>query len=516
MIKQLVSIFAPVLYFSKLENFFPIPVDSWLTHASSEKWKVPFSADRGTAIVQIPFSTNPPTMADLNVLAGSHAPAGGPISISDNTDPNFIGNFLRNADPTNNDMFIDFGGWNPPGNVQETDFTGGARDYIAAFYSSFNHLMQSTIPVEAVPPTKNPPMLPTQPACYVEAEWAGLYPRMDLARVQADSTMSVDFPPAIGDGSTDATAITDLDPYLALSFYFFYPLTDLPPNPQGESGPAVLLREGQWEAITLYFKGTRTDATDDQGRPQIRLPDNVLPSWAVYSQGIQHSDQTPLPADCRPWEDGVEYVGPPSSTALPGPFNAPAVYVSCGTHKNFFDPVMMVTGSDQTVPNPDLLAASQAIAAIGGACVGGGLPGIIIAAILLIIALILFIIAEIDRTQSSSTSDPLPAGPQLDLAAPGGPASSDSSSVPNATNTVNFTMKLINRFSPPQGEQADPDCLPPIWWDFIGRWGVRVASLPSSTWDNGSRRVDQFGRSRAYWNTVALVQYWAEHPEANP
>jgi len=54
---------------------------------------------------------------------------------------------------------------------------------------------------------------------------------------------------------------------------------------------------------------------------------------------------------------------------------------------------------------------------------------------------------------------------------------------------------------------------PPSWWNYSERWGVRTISLTSNNWDSGGRRVDQFGRSRAYWNTVTLVEYWSNHPE---
>ncbi|HYB37949.1 MAG TPA: hypothetical protein VEF72_20880 [Mycobacterium sp.] len=49
----------------------------------------------------------------------------------------------------------------------------------------------------------------------------------------------------------------------------------------------------------------------------------------------------------------------------------------------------------------------------------------------------------------------------------------------------------------------------PSWWEFPGRWGIRVTPTASGSWDSGSRRTDPFGRSRAYWNTYQLVQYVA-------
>lgn len=317
-----------------------------------------------------------------------------------------------------------------------------------------------------------------------------------------------------------------LDPYIALTYYLFYPITDLPPNAQGQEAPATLLREGQWEAVTFYFKVEASLAhLDPDTPPQFFLSlDQTAPSFAVYSQGIQGSDQNFPTAECKRWGyGGIAQVveGDDVRRPLPGPFATAIVYVTAGTHKNMFGITAVVIPNGPAVPDPDKAQWAQTLGLIGDAMLTccafiNPTPVGVIAAIccaigiiFVLIALLLTVLAENDKKSPPPTY--LPSGPDLDLAIPGGP----SAGQPGVAVT-HFDLRVINQLHEPNNQPTPTDCLPPSWWDYTGRWGVRTISLPSNTWDSGSRRVDKFGRTRAYWNTITLVEYWSQHPEVTP
>ncbi len=62
------------------------------------------------------------------------------------------------------------------------------------------------------------------------------------------------------------------------------------------------------------------------------------------------------------------------------------------------------------------------------------------------------------------------------------------------------------------GEEKDPLYALPPWWNFPGRWGIRVQPSSAVRWDNGTHFRDLHGRSLSYWNTLALYG-WLNLPE---
>jgi hypothetical protein len=86
-----------------------------------------------------------------------------------------------------------------------------------------------------------------------------------------------------------------------------------------------------------------------------------------------------------------------------------------------------------------------------------------------------------------------------------------NSGSPTGRATVSFDVRFVDRLSlhREQHERYTPypspaECENPAWWDYSGCWGVRVQHSFSSQWERGSRRVDEFGRSLAYWNALRL------------
>jgi hypothetical protein len=52
----------------------------------------------------------------------------------------------------------------------------------------------------------------------------------------------------------------------------------------------------------------------------------------------------------------------------------------------------------------------------------------------------------------------------------------------------------------------------PVWWTFQGRWWVAIG--PGATdWDSGAFLTDYQGRTRGYWNTVALQSVIEASPD---
>jgi len=46
----------------------------------------------------------------------------------------------------------------------------------------------------------------------------------------------------------------------------------------------------------------------------------------------------------------------------------------------------------------------------------------------------------------------------------------------------------------------------PAWWDYVGRWGIRVRNLPASgTWESGWQRIDAAGRDWGYFAAERLL-----------
>lgn len=81
---------------------------------------------------------------------------------------------------------------------------------------------------------------------------------------------------------------------------------------------------------------------------------------------------------------------------------------------------------------------------------------------------------------------------------------------PRGHNHASFDVRVIDQvnehaltpFPPPAAR-----CERPVWWDYRGAWGVPVHVRESSGWANGRPRVDEHGRSWAYWHAVRLDEY---------
>jgi hypothetical protein len=545
-IADLLQSFAPFLFFDPTEQFFPAVAEEMLNHQGTESWSKLATHQRGSAVLLAPLTDSSYTAAD--VQAGVDNPNGAPLSF-DASVPNGIGQPFA-FDINSQDLFLDCAGWDDSASEVQpggTAYATGSLEYLQQLFSALGHSMNSAIQVS------NPTPLPkfsvprsTSPTIYCELDWAGQYPVIDQQRVERIGG-NADFPSTISGDKNQPGPLSALNNYLSLTYYFFYPAMET--SPAGPPNPDVnRIREGQWEAITIFLKGDPDfGTTDRQGRPDFSFTiiDDPLkgefvrgltPRYLAYSQGYSLGDDSfnPLAAEVRPWP------GPNSPSNLPVSVLGlhPFAYVTAGTHRNFYSIDATVTPGTST---PDTALNTTGAALMGaagsamGICAGVLLATpppanavafvvcVVVAAILFLIGLILFILSFLFPDTSPSTETVQSSQPGSDVARDDGPAA-----IPPVTGTVSSSassvavpvLRLISEFGldPTPPITTYPLPLPPpstgsiempSWWTFSGRWGVRITPLASGEWDSGSRRTDPFGRSRAYWNAYQLVQFIA-------
>jgi hypothetical protein len=130
---------------------------------------------------------------------------------------------------------------------------------------------------------------------------------------------------------------------------------------------------------------------------------------------------------------------------------------------------------------------------------------------LAVIALILLIASQLDHSHTTTYA---PTGSDDDFVPPTGPTTVPGfgSTVTSSGKPVLPDVRTFNMLPPAAGEGGDPLYNFPPWWNFPGRWGLRVEPSSAVRWDNGTHFRDLHGRSRAYWNTLALYR-WMNLPE---
>jgi hypothetical protein len=365
---------------------------------------------------------------------------------------------------------------------------------------------------------------------YCEVSWAGGWARR-AARVGAH-----EYPPGE----------RELDQVIAFTYHLLYSARD----PGGDGRRS----EGQWEAITVFFRAKverpRRDA-EVIGRGGAIAEE---PFAVVASQGQDRSSGAHF-SDARRY-DQCEHLGP-----------RPVIYVTRGSHRNLFEPVTGETfdpgahgphapdtsthdqepgswvGVDGYLIIAGLLLALAAILLALLASVVGWVAAIVVAAIIVILALILFIMWIVSACDESSDEDagehvsngdepneagstgPQSGGDGSEDPAPAGPGSAGGSSAGGSSGGgPGATVGLPNTGSPTGNETTFPDIriverlfadgavrehtsFPtdrpmenPTWWDYRGRWGVRVQpAIASGTWESGWQRVDELERDWGYF-----------------
>jgi hypothetical protein len=330
---------------------------------------------------------------------------------------------------------------------------------------------------------------------------------------------------------------TQLDKYLCLTYYYLYPLREPPPD-----GKDTRHLEGQWEAISLFFDAT--PGPMDMGRPT-KLTFREPARYVVISQGLERSMSDRAlaqhPNDVRDW-NRVERV-----------HAHPVIYVTAGTHRHRFDPVVgsrwdpsansspgggTVTGVMVEFPGPEMfLVWSAAATAAGGLIAGLGFVDPIVPVLLVTLATLFFllwIILLIWDVINQASGEPLPTWQDNDeangagaqggateeppagssaAATPGNPAlppGTANAGSPTGRDIVSFDVRLIdmlNHDGEYTGFPSPHACEHPFWWDYTGSWGINVTPAMDSDWENGTRRVDQYRRSWGYWNALRLVTH---------
>jgi hypothetical protein len=471
--------FLPSFVFDPNERVFPVSVESWLEQCAASNWQSSTDPHAGTATVE---AQTPISLVRLKPQSGCQGTAGAPIDptqqLAFSTDPDV-------------ESFIDFAGWSslPAG---AGDLSEGNDGFILSYFAPyFSQILQLEGPAPAqgsdgAPqrPGTNGPM-PANLTIYCEAEWAGDFTRLSIQNQLFDFAAT----PA---GGPDP----ELDPFFVLTYYLFYPLTEPPPSTisQNVPSPFELKREGQWEAVSLYFP---TPAAVNSAADLV-LPDpaTATPDFVVLSQGITRSSdgRSPQLSASYPAESG-RWLTPSAgggqqetqaftavSEVFPGQF-----FVTCGTHKNLFA---------NEVPPEHVTTSIDPGWGVAGGVVGGAGSLISDEPIAIIFFILVGILLAIWNLDDTSTEVPDSSG---DVANLNGPAAGTppGSGAPPPPAPLGINLVIMSMLPNAGGGQ------PPAWWSYPGRWGVAV-DTDSTTWDSGGRRIDFVGRSRAYWNTVAL------------
>lgn len=521
--------FSPVVRFHEQERFFPVLAESWLTHTTEAPWAddpghflgdlAPDGARRGAALLE-------QVDGQLKVLAGPPLGGNRPIQLTtDDSDPYAIGR--RDLRQATDQMFLDLAGWLPASGLSQGDL-----DRLYALFSELSAAVNQSLDWLPLAGSADLPhawvQQPVNPTTYCEVTAAGRFHSLS-DRLEKELGRA-DFPP--GDDS--------LDQFVAFTYHYLYPAKE--PGPDG-NGPRL---EGQWEAVTLFFRG---EGFERDGGMLLLPPEHV-----VVSQGIDPVSGDRHHTEERPWSQ-VTKLG-----------EHPVVYAAKGSHHFFFEPVGGVTGTPPSGgTNPpgtdpgthdddrheggvtDLLLLGLILLALAALIVAALLLiGVaIIAAIVIAIALIILALwalfewlkslfdsgdndssgdpvpggsgndeAGDDGTQAGGEEDPGPAAGGGDDGGGGAVGSGGSGSVglpgsgsPTGKATVSFDVRLVDRLHPHDRTTPYPSddlCENPTWWDYSGRWGVRVMGGFGSGWQHGTRRVDEYERSWAYWNGLRL------------
>lgn len=535
-LEMLARRFHPVLRFHEEERFYPLLAEAWLTTATNGVWpESPHRAVQLRTRPDDPFRRGAalcraePRMPSIDPVSGAPVSGDRPLTFELGTaDPLAMVSSLVAS--LGSEGFLDVGGWRTD---TSEPFLEGDVEYLAQLVSELASGVNPRIPW--TPPDGGPLIpwqwaaQPTHPTMYCEVTWGGAWPR------RAVRNSAPEFP--AGESSLDQT--------IALTYHLLYAARD--PGGGGRRS------EGQWEAITLFFRAEVSTRTDGELVPR-RGGIAEEPFAVVVSQGQDRATGARF-TDVRPY-DRCERLGV-----------RPVIYVTRGSHRNLFEPVSGETfdpgqhgphAPDTTVHDEEpgswkgvdgylilagILLALAVLLAWLLASVIGWIAAIVVAAILVILALILFImwiVSACDEDSDEDAGEQVSPGPEPNEAGSTGPQSGgDGSEEPSAPGPGSAggpgagagpSVGLPNSGSPTGQETTFPDVriverlfedgasrdatpFPaervmenPTWWDFRGRWGVRVRPAPiSGTWESGWQRVDERGRDWGYFAGERLV-----------
>ncbi len=529
-LREIAQAYMPSLLFAAHEQFYPILAESWLTHATSADWPETTPARgsdllvdtgrHGTALVT--QDGDPPRLT-LHAGTPRH---NAPMALTPDVMSNGVG-LLPQATPNH---FLVFGGWSDPDTR-----TRGHPQYLAQAFSEMGSALSNQVvpwnPVELDGAVGHLPQFwtpqPVTPTVYAEFEWAGRYPAWCQEFGEREFT---------GAGSA-------LDDLVCLTYYFLYPHRQPP-----RAGQAPVPLEGQWEAVSIFFRCTAASERRNDGRPTFV---DILepPLYVVASQNLEGGVHQ---GEVKPW-DKTEKI------PLPDILNGTAfvLYVSQGNHAMYFHPVEGESRPlEPSNPVADinldfdedrfwwqllfvvlvlLLAAhvtADAWLAIQAFTTAWLAPlAAVLLTILAILAILLLVLAvaalfadhgselqprvrnDLAMGDGPALGSPheAPAGLPSDSSAPSErPLGTPNAGSPSGHDNVAFDVRLVDRLNEHHEYSQFPPLMPcenPAWWHYPGHWGIRVTPRVDDGWADGMRRVDHHQRSWGYYNAAHLVEF---------
>jgi hypothetical protein len=524
---KLAKKYLPILKFHPDEKYVPINVEYWLSHLLTKENQTKYSMDpassMGTQIHRMDttdpnnWKTTPPIIPQ------------GKISLSTRSPAHYIGNSSLIMEDSH---FIHFSG------DKHYNFSLFSPDGV--YKKSFDPLLGKTSSSSRPEPT-----VPIPPRPNIQQSSLGIGVReIPLTRfeVYAEIIKVEDLIPFESDESIKSI----LKPFLAVNYYYFYPMMiddHTPSNQTGVYAPSKF-HEGQWECISLLFRPEEMNNWDEE---------SLTPLAVIYSESWVVVDRFRMEALATPalWE------------RVKLDKNQPIVLIGLGTHENLSSLTSTLRSgkryhvgggyapSQKTVG--DLKGAATIFFNLGWFCVLGGLPGSIkgepVSLTLLFIGLALLILGAILYLFSLLVQQMVPPPQNVP------PSKANPNRYPRDTNVStegiqvggtpaanspphtkygddshsSWSLRVINMFNgdhlpsdtyPPQAETAEK----PSWWNYAGEWGTfggETAGDPNYGMGSGTRRTTapnspltrNYQGSRAWHNIEALMDRSAQDKE---
>ncbi|HEX8001469.1 MAG TPA: hypothetical protein VF519_02105 [Mycobacteriales bacterium] len=495
--RALAAAYEPALYFAAGERWFPVQVESWLSHASADRRR----SDGFDLPVESPAG---PLGRGTSLWAGGVRVSDAPTPAGEALGPDEVAR-LANAPA---DAFLSFGGW-PEAHRQRGDAA-----YLHAAFSEYAAAMDPTANTEAAfeRDQADRPVVwhaqPTTPTTYCEVEWAGGAP-----------------------GLNDREAGT-LRRCLALTYHWFFPMREEVAFPHGQGNA-----EGQWEAATVFLLTPEPEEREGAARPVFTYGKNALDEFVPYAVALSRPEGRPPAA--RAWSR-VHRTG-----------RHPMLAVSYLSHRLEFAPVSAAGAA--TFRRDEIAAAAGGAP---GAAPQTRLPaedygrdngpfndfwgtalffvGVALASPFIVaVAIVARIFGAKNDKHSGDPDEPAPSMPSPARADAGGAVArpADASGPPGTVvvpdpvgapwvayrvdDPAVSILRVVDRFHPVEPKwwaadesgSAPPTTETPPWWDYPGRWGAAVTGL--LVWAPGTRRTDAGGDSLGRRNTRALAHSWA-------
>lgn len=568
-VRKLAHDLLPNLRFSDRERYYPVRAETWLTHTTSAPWPAGKEDEGVDDVASLPVDDRRRGTAVVSAdkLLQHLTHAGGPPNLADEAlrlspktdDPESIA--WTGYRDGKSDWFLSFAGWADAAKREK----GGDLDYLYDAFSELASSIDHRLAWRPLSPRGNRPSFahpqPPSPATYCEVDWAGVHPR-------ASMNGGHDFGPQLVHDLDGFLQVTYYYLFPARQPLADPPQAEMKPIEGQWAAVSLFLKARAGEQHDEHGRPITVDVISTVPEWVVFSydPGDGYPTAKAYSTSGAPVEKFVNAAGrfCV-----SAYVGAGSHRLFPAPNGETPLGASDPWPSLNYDPGSDVEAF--LTPLVIALAPAEAVGALVAWLSGSGTAGDVVTAVIVVVALVVGLIlatvatvvilaiilllcflvwlflqlAELwddDASPSDvpaggdppsqpggsagdpANGDPAPAGggQAPPGGAPGGPNSTPDgpgggfSGDPTGWWPTNegsaigadasfFDVMIISRIQPIV--KKDPTLAPPSWWDYPGRWGIKIPEQANAEWESGTRRTDLNGRSWAYWNALALVDH---------